>query len=179
MKTVPAVSVVTASYNVANYVGQAIHSALSQTFRDFELIVLDDGSTDATLDVIRNISDPRIRIEPRLHQGASAGLADGVALARAPYLAFLDGDDFWNPNKLEQHVRVLDSEPAVDLTFSWSRIVDEFGRDTGLDVAFVEGIHHMRAIAGGQRDWQWFLACLPARSSSRRGWDRSNIAGVL
>ena len=80
----PAVSVVTVSYNVANYIGQAIQSALSQSFRDFELIVLDDGSTDATLDVVRQISDPRIRVEPRLHRGASAALSDGVALARAP-----------------------------------------------------------------------------------------------
>jgi glycosyltransferase involved in cell wall biosynthesis len=132
METFPAINVVTASYNVADYIGQAIHSALSQTFRDFELIVVDDGSTDGTLDVVRQISDPRIRLETRPHQGAPASLADGIALARAPYLAFLDGDDFWNPNKLERHIRFLDSHPAVDLTFSWSRIVDEFGRDTGL-----------------------------------------------
>jgi len=132
MKTLPAVSVVTTSYNVADYIGQAIHSALAQTFRDFELIVLDDGSTDGTVDVVRQISDPRIRLEARPHQGASATLSAGVALARAPCLAFLDGDDFWNPNKLERHVRFLDSHPEVDLTFSWSRIVDEFGRDTGL-----------------------------------------------
>lgn len=132
MGTIPAVSVLITSYNVADYIGQSIHSALTQTFRDFELIVLDDGSTDGTLDVVRRISDPRIRVEARTHQGASATLSDGVALARAPYLAFLDGDDFWNPTKLERHVRFLDSHPAVDLTFSWSRIVDEFGRDTGL-----------------------------------------------
>src|SRR6266403_1079017 len=89
MGTFPALSVVTASYNVADYVGQAIHSALAQTFRDFELIVIDDGSTDGTLDVVKGIIDPRIRLEPRPHQ-------------------------------------------AADLTFSWSRIIDEFGRDTGL-----------------------------------------------
>jgi glycosyltransferase involved in cell wall biosynthesis len=132
MEIIPAISIVTATYNVAGYIGQSIHSALAQTFRDFELIVLDDGSTDGTLDAVRQISDPRIRLEPRPHQGAPASLADGVALARAPYLAFLDGDDFWNPNKLERHVRFLNSHPEVDLTFSWSRIVDEFGRDTGL-----------------------------------------------
>jgi len=132
METFPAINVVTASYNVADYIGQAIHSALAQTFRDFELIVVDDGSTDGTLDVLRQISDHRIRLEPRPHQGASASLAHGIALARAPYLAFLDGDDFWNPNKLERHIRFLESHPAVDLTFSWSRIVDEFGRDSGL-----------------------------------------------
>jgi glycosyltransferase involved in cell wall biosynthesis len=132
MGAFPALSVVTASYNVAGYIGQAIHSALAQTFLDFELIVIDDGSTDGTLDVVKGILDPRIRLEPRSHQGAPATLAEGIALARAPYLAFLDGDDFWHPNKLEQHVRFLDSHPTADLTFSWSRIVDEFGRDTGL-----------------------------------------------
>jgi len=132
MGTFPAVSVVTSSFNVAHYIGQAMHSALAQTFRDFELIVVDDGSTDGTLDIVRQISDSRIRLEPRAHQGAAASLAHGIALARAPYLAFLDSDDFWNPAKLERHVRFLDSHPAVDLTFSWSRIVDEFGRDTGL-----------------------------------------------
>lgn len=132
MGAFPALSVVTASYNVADYIGQAIHSALAQTFRDFELIVIDDGSTDGTLDVVKQIFDPRIRLEPRPHQGAPATLAEGIALARAPYLAFLDGDDFWHPNKLEKHVRFLDSHPTADLTFSWSRIIDEFGRDTGL-----------------------------------------------
>jgi glycosyltransferase involved in cell wall biosynthesis len=132
METFPAINVVTASYNVADYIGQAIHSALAQTFRDFELIVVDDGSTDGTLEILRQISDPRIRLEPRSHQGAPAALAYGITLARAPYLAFLDGDDFWNPNKIERHIRILNLHPAVDLTFSWSRIVDEFGRDTGL-----------------------------------------------
>jgi len=117
MGAFPALSVVTASYNVADYVGQAIHSALTQTFRDIELIVIDDGSTDGTLDVIQRICDPRIRLEPRPHQGAPATSSEGIALARAPYLALLDGDDFWHPNKLEEHVRFLDSHPTVDLTF--------------------------------------------------------------
>lgn len=132
MRISPAVSVVTAAYNVAGYIGQTLESALAQTFRDFELIVVDDGSTDGTRDIVDGISDPRVCLVSRPHQGASCSLSDGVALARAPYLSFLDADDLWSPSKLERQVQFLDDHPNADLVFSWSRMIDEQGVDTGL-----------------------------------------------
>lgn len=120
------------AYNVANYIGAAIESALAQTFPDFELILLDDGSTDRTLGIAAQACDARIRLVQSAHRGAAAQLREGTRLARAPYLAVLDGDDLWSPLKLARHLEVLERRPEVDLTFSWSRIIDARGQDTGL-----------------------------------------------
>lgn len=128
----PAVSIVMTAYNVGSYVGAAVESALNQTFPDFELIVVDDGSTDQTLEIVRKYNDPRLKLVSRPHDGLVHTLRHGVALARAPYLAFHDADDLWSPRKLERHVQFLDQHAGVDVTFSWSRIIDERGMDTGL-----------------------------------------------
>lgn len=135
----PAVSVVMTTYNVAPYLGAAIESALAQTFREFELIVLDDGSTDGTLRIAERFSDARVRVMRSPHRGAAAQLRRGIEQARAPYLALLDGDDLWSPNKLERHVQFLNAQPRADLSFSWSRIIDEDGRDTGLTSRLWDG----------------------------------------
>lgn len=128
----PAVSVVMPTYNVAGYVAAAVESVLRQTLQDFELIVVDDGSTDGTPEIVRGFRDSRIRLIVGSHRGLPFPLCEGVGVAQAPYLSFLDGDDFWSPQKLERHVRFLEEHPEVDLTFSWSRFVDDQGRDTGL-----------------------------------------------
>jgi glycosyltransferase involved in cell wall biosynthesis len=128
----PAVSVVMTAYNVEPYIGSAIESALAQTFRDFELIVMDDGSSDGTLRVAERFQDSRMRVVRAAPQGPATQLRDGIWRCHGRYLALLDADGLWDPNKLARHVEFLDSHPAADLTFSWSRILDEKGRDTGL-----------------------------------------------
>jgi glycosyltransferase involved in cell wall biosynthesis len=135
----PAVSVVMTAYNVAAYIGAAIESAVAQTFRDFELIVMDDGSTDGTVQIAEQFRDPRVRVERSPHRGAAIQLRDGIEQTTGRYLALLDGDDLWSPNKLERHVQFLDSHPGADLTFSWSRIIDEEGRDTGFTSRLWDG----------------------------------------
>jgi Glycosyl transferase family 2 len=135
----PAVSVVMTVYNVAAYIGAAIESALAQTLRDFDVLVRDDGSTDGTVRVAERFSDPRLRVERSPHRGAAIQLREGVEQTSGRYLAFLNGDDLWSPNKLERHVQFLDSHPGADLTFSWSRIIDEEGRDTGLTSPMWDG----------------------------------------
>ncbi len=120
-----------AVYNVAPFVGEAIQSALNQTYSDFELIVVDDGSTDGTQEIVASISDPRIRILRVPHVGAPAALNAGFQIARGEFLGILDGDDRWHPSKLKKHIDFLDTHPSADLTFSWSRIIDENGNDTG------------------------------------------------
>ena len=127
----PRVSVVMAAYNVAPFIGEAIYSVLNQTFSSLELLVVDDGSTDGTADIVASIADSRVRLLRLPHGSATIALNAGVAEASGEFLAFLDGDDRWHPTKLEKHVSFLDAHPAVDLTFSWSRIVDENGADTG------------------------------------------------
>ncbi len=133
MGDTPAVSVVMPAYNLESYIGPAVESVLAQTFSDFELIVVDDGSTDGTLQCLNRFQgDPRIRIVSEPHRGMPFPVCRGIELAQAPYVAFLDGDDLWAPRKLERHIEFFASHPGADLTFSWSRIVDEQTRDTGL-----------------------------------------------
>ena len=132
MSNSPVVSIIMTAYNVADYIGAAIDSALAQTFADFELIVIDDSSNDNTVEVVLGKTDPRLRLVRSVHRGAAQQMRQGVELAQAPYVAFLDADDLWHPAKLETHLAFLDAHPEADLTFSWSRIIDEGGRDTGL-----------------------------------------------
>ena len=139
MSIAPRVAIIMRAYNVASYIEAAIQSALVQTFDDFELIVMDDGSTDGTLGIADRISDPRVRVVRSLHRGAGVQLRDGMQLTRAPYIAILDADDLWTPSKLEQHVQFLDNHLEADLTFSWSRIIDEDGLDTGLTAQLWDG----------------------------------------
>ena len=132
MERASRVSVVMPVYNVADYIAVAVESVLAQTFSGFELIIVDDGSTDATREVVGRFSDPRIRLIAASHRGYPFALCQGIEMARGHYLALLDGDDFWSPRKLERHVGFLEEHPEVDLTFSWSCIVDEQGQDTGV-----------------------------------------------
>lgn len=119
-------------YNVAPYVEAAVHSALQQTITQIEVIVVDDGSTDETAALVERIEDERLRLFRREHVGAAATLNAGVAEVRAPFLAFLDGDDFWLPDRLEQHFEFMDANPGVDLSFSLSRLVGEDSSDLGI-----------------------------------------------
>jgi glycosyltransferase involved in cell wall biosynthesis len=127
----PRVSVVIAAYNVAPFIAEAVRSALAQTYGDFELIVVDDGSMDRTAEIVESIQDPRLRLIRLPHGSATIAVNTALATARGEYLGFLDGDDRWLPTKLEKHVAFMDAHPEVELTFSWSRIVDESGADTG------------------------------------------------
>ena len=140
MPVAPAVSIVMPAYNVAEYIGAAVESVQAQTFADFELLVVDDGSTDGTLRALRAFeSDPRIKVLAEPHRGMPLPVCTGIAAAQGKYIAFLDADDLWAPGKLQRHVEFFEQNPGVDLTFSWSRIVDEQGRDTGLTSRTWEG----------------------------------------
>lgn len=110
----PPVSVVIPAYNRASTIGAAIGSVLRQTFTDFELVVVDDGSTDGTLEAARAIADPRLRViaAPR-NLGAAGARNLGVAQARGTWIAFQDSDDEWLPEKLARQMARL-ATPATD-----------------------------------------------------------------
>ena len=97
-----AVSILTPTYNRADLLPRAVRSVLAQTFGDWELLVVDDGSTDGTGEVLEAFRDARIRYLPRSHRGIAASRNDALANATAPLIAFLDSDDFWDPQKLER-----------------------------------------------------------------------------
>ncbi|HEX4230973.1 MAG TPA: glycosyltransferase [Bryobacteraceae bacterium] len=132
VSTAPEVSAVMTTFNVANFVADALRSALDQTFHSIEIVVVDDGSTDGTASIVRGFNDSRIRLIEGAHNGRCHALNIAVNLARGEFLAMLDGDDIWHPEKLAAQMAYMRKHSDVDLTFSWSRIIDENGSDTGL-----------------------------------------------
>lgn len=124
----PTVSVVMPVYNVEAYVAEAIDSVLAQTFADFELIVVDDGGTDRSMEIVRGYDDPRIRIVTQANRGLAGARNTGILEARGTYIALLDSDDRWLPEKLALHVIHLDNNPDVGVSFSPSRFIDRDGR---------------------------------------------------
>ena len=126
----PLVTVVTPAYNVAKYIGEAVDSVLRQTFRDFEYLVIDDGSEDNSVDIIKAHSgdDPRFRLVAGEHRGLSAARNAGIREARGEYIAFLDGDDRWHPKFLERQLQLIQSlPPDIGGVFSRSRLLLENG----------------------------------------------------
>jgi GT2 family glycosyltransferase len=112
----PAISVIMPVYNRADTVGRAVGSVLGQSFADFELIVVDDGSTDRTAQALRNIRDPRLRlIELERNVGGNAARNHGIREARSPLITFLDSDDEYLPHRLDSTVRYFAEHPDADL----------------------------------------------------------------
>jgi glycosyltransferase involved in cell wall biosynthesis len=125
----PVVAAIMPTYNHAAFVGEAIGSVLAQTFEAWELIVVDDGSTDETLEIVRRYRDPRIRILARAHAGLPGlGAAYRAALesSTAPLLAIIEGDDTWPPDKLARQIADFD-DPGVVLSYGAGWLIDESG----------------------------------------------------
>jgi glycosyltransferase involved in cell wall biosynthesis len=142
----PLVTVIIATHNAGRFVNATIESALRQTFTGFELIVVDDGSTDDTLARLRSFQDHRLRIIEQSNQGQPAALNAGLGAGRGRYIALLDHDDLWKETKLERHVECLERSPGVDLTFSWSRLIDESDRDMGPNTRYWSGFFSFRQM---------------------------------
>lgn len=126
----PRVSVIMPVYNAARTIAQALDSAFAQTFSDFEMIVADDGSTDALEEALSPYRD-RLKFLRQNHSGIAAARNAGVAAARADYIAFLDADDLWMPERLAKTVAVLDADPGCVLVFTGAITIDKDGTPTG------------------------------------------------
>jgi glycosyltransferase involved in cell wall biosynthesis len=122
----PTVSVVIPAYNAARFLPEAIESVLQQSYRDFEIVVVDDGSTDSTEAVLRSYRD-RLTYFRQTNRGAAGARNQGIKLARGRYVAFLDADDRWMPGKLAEQVAVLNSDSGVGLVCSDVEVVSEAG----------------------------------------------------
>ena len=123
--TEPRVSVVIPTYNRARLLPRAVGSVLAQTFEDWELIIVDDGSDDDTPDVIAGFEDARIRcIRHERNLGVSAARNTGIAAARGEYVTWFDDDDEWLPDALAPLVALLDAEIGANGVYSWADMVD-------------------------------------------------------
>jgi glycosyltransferase involved in cell wall biosynthesis len=130
---VPEVSVVLPVYNAERYLRQAVESVLRQTLGDFELICIDDGSTDGTLAILREYerADARVRVISRANTGVSRAANEGTAAARAPLLARMDGDDICMPERLEKQAAYLHENPDCVLVASQVVVIDGDGGVVG------------------------------------------------
>lgn len=132
MNTKPTVSVIMPMFNVQAYVAQAIESVLAQSFTDFELICVDDGCKDNTLQIVNSFTDNRVRIVKQANRGLAGARNTGIALAKGQFIALLDSDDFWHPDKLALHVAHFHNDPELGVSYSASEFVDEQGQRLGI-----------------------------------------------
>ena len=118
----PVISVVLPVYNCADYVAEAVQSILDQTFSNFEFIIIDDGSTDGTSNVLQGFRDPRIRSITQENRGLAFTLNRGLELSRGRYVARQDADDISLPDRLGKQVAFLEAHPACALVGTWADI---------------------------------------------------------
>ena len=128
----PRVSVIVPLYQTERYIAEALQSVLAQTFDDFEVLVVDDGSSDRGPQIARETGDSRVRIISQINRGLAGARNTGIRHARGTFIALLDADDRWHPDKLARHVALLDARPSVGLSYSASRLIGDNGEDLGL-----------------------------------------------
>jgi glycosyltransferase involved in cell wall biosynthesis len=122
------VSVLIPTYNRSYIIRDALESALAQTFRDFEIVVVDDGSSDKTEEIVASLGSDRIRyIRHETNRGCSAACNTAIGAAAGDLLAFLDSDDLWKPEYLDRQVRFLDAHPGIDIVFSDMELQEKSG----------------------------------------------------
>ncbi|MEM7086147.1 MAG: glycosyltransferase family 2 protein [Bacteroidota bacterium] len=142
----PKFSVVISVYNKAQFIGATLDSVLAQSFQDFEVVLLNDGSTDESHSILKSYtSDPRIRLYSEENKGAAAGRNYVIQKAKGTYIALLDADDHWKPDYLEEHARLIEKYPD-EMVFATNSEVISKGKtiqrdysvpiDTGQDMVF-------------------------------------------
>lgn len=124
----PLISVVVPAYNVEKTIKETIQSIQQQTFSDFELIVINDGSTDGTLDVLATIEEPRMKIFSYENGGLPEARNRGIARSTGELITFIDADDLWTADKLELQLAALQNHPEAGLVYSWTSFMDSEGK---------------------------------------------------
>ena len=133
------VSVVIATYNMGHYLGEAVQSVLAQTYPNFEVQIVDDGSTDDTPKILQQwAGDARVRSHRQANAGKARAMNRGVELSRGRFVAFLDADDAWDPDKLAQQMPLFRGRPELGVVYSDYQCMDADGRP------LVKGVTPMR-----------------------------------
>jgi len=125
----PAVSVILASYNHARFVERALKSVLNQTIKDFEIIIVDDGSTDGTPEIIEKINDSRIRLIKLKENRAVHPRNLALGFAQGKYIAFQNSDDEWLETKLEKQLEIFEKNKSLSACFTSVKIINENGQE--------------------------------------------------
>lgn len=124
----PRVSVNVCCYNSEKFIKDTLQSVLDQTFSDFEIVVVDDGSKDRTGEIVKGFKDPRIKYHYQENRGLSFSRNRALQLSSGEFIALLDHDDLWDPSKLELQLKLFDAEPGTGLVYSGARVIDAEGR---------------------------------------------------
>jgi glycosyltransferase involved in cell wall biosynthesis len=120
------VSIVIPAYNAEKFIAETIDSVIGQTYTNWELIVVDDGSKDGTKEVVAAyLGDPRVKYVHQQNAGVSLTRNHGIRLSKGEYITFLDADDHWQKNNLEEKIKFLEQNPVVDWVFSDRLLADE------------------------------------------------------
>lgn len=127
----PKISVIIPAYNAMNYLPDTLDNLLKQTYNDFEIIIVNDGSSDSIEQWFSQLQDRRVKLISQENQGAGLARNTGIINAKGEYLAFLDADDIWESTKLEKQLRILEENPEVGLVYTWVEYISETGQSTG------------------------------------------------
>lgn len=134
------VSVIIPVYAAEKYIAATLQSVFEQTYKNFEVLIIDDGSPDRSIEICQQFTDSRIKIIRQENRGLAGARNTGIRHAQGEYLALIDADDLWLPEKLEKHIAHLEKSPAVGVSFSRSAFIDEAGQPLGT--------YHMPKLTG-------------------------------
>lgn len=123
----PLISVVIPAYNCQATIVETLHSVFRQTYSAIEVIVVDDGSNDGTLNLLKGFQDSRLHVVTQANAGVSASRNRGMNLAKGDFVAFLDSDDLWLPKKLSEQMTALQNTPEAAVAYSWTDYIDQSG----------------------------------------------------
>ncbi|MBW4479704.1 MAG: glycosyltransferase [Tolypothrix brevis GSE-NOS-MK-07-07A] len=172
------ISVIIPAYNCAKTIKQTIESVLIQNFTDFELIVINDGSTDSSLDIVSKIKDSRIKIFSYPNAGGNVSRNRGISHAVGEFISFLDADDIWIPDKLATQLQALEENPTTKVTYSWTDYIDENGKfvHSGTHISLNGNVYEQLLVKNFLENGSNPLICKDALLAVG-GFDESLLAG--
>ncbi len=137
MNSTPKISVIVPAYNVRAYISEALDSLTQQTWADFEVLIVNDGSTDDTAEIAHLYCqrDPRFHLLSKSNGGLASARNWGIQHARGEFIALLDADDRYHPQKLASHVQILEHHPDIAIVYSASKVIRDDGRPTWLTLS--------------------------------------------
>lgn len=121
----PIISVIIPAYNAQRTILETIQSLQQQTFSDFEIVVINDGSTDGTVELLKQIAEPRLKVFSYENGGLPVARNRGIDRATGDYITFIDADDLWTPDKLESQLTALQQNPQAGVAYSWTAFINE------------------------------------------------------